>query len=458
MLGLTTLSTIATMPGQSVVVGVFSEAIRKDLDISLSEFSAAYMVATFCASLPLTLVGRWSDRAGTRRVTAVTAFLLGLSCMMIGVLTWLAQATGSAIVVIIALTTSFFLLRFLGQGALGLVSSHALAMWFERRLGFAEAIRHLGMPLAVAALPALTLLLISTTNWQTAYAVLGLGVWALVLPGVWLLFINRPEDINQSVDNDTADTQHHHKQPNAGNSREPIELDAPAVGEAGDATSNHHSTAPALAGHTLRQAIATPAYWIVTASMVLSAAVGTAFVFHAQPMMLDLGLSKADATAVVATLGIVSLVCTIPFGVLIDRVRPAVLMALTTVGLGAACVCYAAAPLAGDARVLGIPSLLLTVHSAYLLLGLSQAMLFLLASPVLARYFGRAHHGAIRGSVSTFMVIGTSVGPFAFAVARDAVGLGEAYRWSGLAAVALAALACALRPPRSLPKQTERRP
>ena len=143
MLGVTTLTTMATSPGQSFIVGTFSEAIRADLDISLSQFSGAYMIATFCASLPLTLVGRMSDRFGTRAVMTVVAVLFGLACGFIGVSTSLiaradAGPSFQPWLVLAVLTVSFFLLRFLGQGALGLVSSHALAMWYERRLGIVD--------------------------------------------------------------------------------------------------------------------------------------------------------------------------------------------------------------------------------------------------------------------------------------------------------------------------------
>src|SRR5690606_7566649 len=37
---------------------------------------------------------------------------------------------------------AFFLLRFLGQGSLSMVSGHAVAMWFHARLGRMEGILH----------------------------------------------------------------------------------------------------------------------------------------------------------------------------------------------------------------------------------------------------------------------------------------------------------------------------
>lgn len=445
MLALTTVSTMATSPGQSFVVGTFSDAIREDLGISLPKFSAAYMIATFCASLPLTLVGRLSDKRGTRYVMTLVTIAFGLACITIGPASSLTKSidTDNPIrpwVILVVLTVSFFFLRFLGQGALGLVSSHALAMWYERKLGFAEAIRHLGMPLAVALLPTAVLALIAATNWSTAYAILGICVWVLILPLIALAYVNTPEDINQNLDGDPS--QHpHREQENDQEDQIDIEIDAPSVGDAGLNASNPPHPGPDF---TLKQALRTHAYWIVAASMILSAAVGTSFVFHTQPMVADLGLNKSAAAAAVGTFGIVSLIVTVPFGYLIDKIRPRLLLAAAGVLLGFACIVFASAS--------STTSPLLMLHASYLILGLSQSLLFLLASPIFARFYGRTHHGAIRGSLTTLMVIGTSAGPFVFAFWRDLSGnFNQVYLASGIAAIILAIWASRLQPP-SLPE------
>ncbi len=444
MLAVTTLTTMATSPGQSFIVGTFSEAIREDLSISLSKFSAAYMIATFCASLPLTLVGRLSDKHGTRFVMTLVAIAFGAACIAIGPAATLTKSMSAEHparpwVTLGVLTAGFFFLRFLGQGALGLVSSHALAMWYERRLGFVESIRHLGMPLAVALLPSVVLAIIAGTSWSTAYALLGLGVWLLVLPLIWFAYVNTPEELNQNLDGDRVPHPHIDTEDEVD-----LEIDAPSVGDAGLRRSMPGRIGPQF---TLRQAMHTRAYWIVTASMVLSAAVGTSFVFHIQPMVADLGLSKSTAATAVGIMGVVSLVVTVPFGHLVDRFRPRMLLAASGYALGAACACYAFASRA--------PSPVAMLFGAFVLLGLSQGLLFVLASPIFARYYGRTHHGAIRGSLTTFMVIGTSVGPFIFAFWRDSSGnFNQVYGASGGIALVLAVWAMRLQQP-TLEQPTE---
>lgn len=407
MLAATIPTTAATSPGQSFVIGVFSDAIRADLGISLPAFSGAYLIATLCASLPLTLVGRIGDRRGTRIVMGGVGLLLELACGFVGAATALARdlaPSGIAgdLLVLVTLTVAFFLLRFLGQGALGLVSAHALALWFERRLGLVESFRHLGMPLAVAVLPVILLSLIDALGWRYAYAALGLCVWVIVLPLAWLVHADDPAQVGQRVDHEPDD----HERDDRGRS-EPVAPGARVI---------------APIEFTLDQSLRTRAYWIVTASMVLSAAVGTAFVFHAQPMLSDLGLTRRAAAAVVGTLGIVTLVMTVPFGFLVDRIRPRYLLAATGFLLAGACGCYAGTHHLAAGGHLQTERAALVIHAAYVLLALSQGLLFVMVSPVLARFFGRRHHGAIRGNLTTFMVIGTAAGPYLFAQWREFTG------------------------------------
>lgn len=431
-----TLATVATSPGQSFLVGSFSEAIRSDLGLSLNGLGVAYMVATFCASLPLTLVGRASDRYGTRAVMGVVALLLGGACWFIGGAGWAVRSLGlgerwEGYAGVAALTVSFFLLRFLGQGALGLVSSHVLAMWFERRLGFAESVRHLGMPLANAVLPGLVAGLIGWAGWGLAYGLLGVAVWLVVLPLVWLVYVNRPEDIGARVDGDEAARAH--PEVRMSDPDEPLDVELLVPGNEGGADGE--------VAFTLGEAMRTRAYWTVVACLMANALAGTAFVFHRQPMMEDLGLGSGDASMVMVTFGLVSFVMTVPAGWVTDRVSLGLLLGIATGGLGLACVLY------GVARGTGVE--LLMAHASFGVLGVSQSLMFVLASPIFARYFGRPHHGAIRGSLTTFMVVGTSVGPIATSWGRDVGGaFSLGYLVVGAVCVPLVVLGVLMRAPR----------
>ena len=76
-------------------------------------------------------------------------------------------------------------------GGAGLLSGNTLPFWFRRRLGTVEGIRHFGMAGAIAVVPAINLALIGAFGWRTAWVILGVAVWAMMLPAM-LLFRNRP--------------------------------------------------------------------------------------------------------------------------------------------------------------------------------------------------------------------------------------------------------------------------
>ena len=55
-------------------------------------------------------------------------------------------------------------------------------------------------------------------------------------------------------------------------------------------------------------------------------------------------------------------------------------------------------------------------------IGLGHGLGGAVGAPTLARYFGRAHHGAIRGLAGTAAVAGSAAGPYALSAAADVTG------------------------------------
>jgi MFS family permease len=79
-------------------------------------------------------------------------------------------------------TLGFLAVRMLGQGALTLIATTAVAVWFDRRRGAA-----LGVVLAVGSVgislsPLLLERLIADHGWRNAWLIEGLVIWAVLLP------------------------------------------------------------------------------------------------------------------------------------------------------------------------------------------------------------------------------------------------------------------------------------
>ncbi|MDA0711460.1 MAG: MFS transporter, partial [bacterium] len=189
MLPVAMLIQISTSPGQTFGVSVFNPFIRASLSLSQSAFSGAYTLGTLLASFPQTYVGAWMDRFGLRRTLAVVVLIFGLACF------GMSQVTG-----VFSLFVAFFFLRMLGQGAMGLLSANTVAMWFNRRLGSTSGVMSIGMAVASGGMPAFGLWLIGGFGWRWAYVILGVLVWAMMLPVLGIFYRNKPEDVGQIPD------------------------------------------------------------------------------------------------------------------------------------------------------------------------------------------------------------------------------------------------------------------
>lgn len=429
------VATAATSPGQSYLVGKFSASIEASLGIRETTLTAAYGLATFLAAIPLLFVGPLADRFGPRRIMGASAALLGVACVLIGF------AAGP-----VSLGACYFLLRFSGQGVLGLSASHSTAMWFERKLGFATGIKTLSMPVAIVILAPLTTYLIDSAGWERAYAILGGGVCAIMLPLVIFLHRDRPEDIGLRVDGDpplldAPRCKHPHAHPDAEllastSVEQPQAYDLlddeddarEETGALGDRRGQGTGDAKGKGSATVRadrdaarpsgdevcftrgEALRTAAFWIITATAVLSALVGTAVVFLMSKLTTAIGLGHGAEDKLLSVFAVAFGASAPMVGALTDRVRPNLLIASSAGALGGSCVCLA---LASDMTL---------AWASMILFACSQSLSFVVGTTMLARYFGRRHHGSIRSSQSFAVVTGTSVGPFITAAAAQQVG------------------------------------
>lgn len=406
MLPVSLVMVCCTLPGQSVVVSQFNTSFRESLGLSLESLSTAYLVGTLAAAFPLRRIGRLSDTLGPRITTALVALGLTLGCLVV-----------SRSLNAFALTLGFFLIRLFGQGSMGMLSSHLLALWFERRLATVESIKHAGFGAACVVAPQTTVWLIAAVGWRQGYAILGLSVCLLVLPFVATIYRNKPEDIGQHLDNEPPGEhkrwQKIHKQ----------------------------HTQPEVPAHfTLPQARATLTFWALMLPGMLSGLVGTAMIFHIQPILEHanvVNFKKAGATAASAW-GVALLISTLISGPIADKIAARVLLPV-------ACLMMALSFI-----VMGLASSALHASISMATFGLSQGLYTASFGPAVARFFGRPHHGEIRGFVTTLFVAGTATGPFLVALGARLAGgdFGPAFYISAAVAMALGVLATkAVRPP-----------
>ncbi len=371
MLPIATLGLVATSPGQTYGVSIFNEYFRSALDLSNSQISGAYMAGTLLAAAPMAYVGALMDRFGLRCCMTVTVLLLGAACI------YTSQVTG-----LFTLFIAFFLLRMLAPGALALLCGNVLAFWFHRRLGMVEGIRYVGIAVAMALVPMLNLWLVASFGWRWAYAILGFGVWAMMLP-LMIPFRNRPEDVGQYRDG----------------------IAPSETGEDSDGVDPHDEYS-----FTLKEALKTRAFWIMAGTLALWGMLNTGVIFFVAPLATERGLTEADAARLFPVFAVTLAVVQFGGGFLADRIPLNYLLA-------ASC-----AFMVGTFWSVWAMDTVWMIYLAGFMMGLSQGLMSAARAPCYPRYFGRGHLGKIRGCLATILVASTSVGPFIVGLGRDWLG------------------------------------
>ncbi|MEM9645288.1 MAG: MFS transporter [Planctomycetota bacterium] len=386
MMPVAMLVLICTSPGQTFAVSAFKPALLKGLELSESQLSFAYMLGTLLAALPLSLVGPLADRWGLRRVTLLTILMLAGTCY-----------GASKVDGFMGLLCVFLMLRFLGQGSLTLLGGNTLSMWFRSRLGRMSAIISIGTAIAFAWVPQWLTDSIRGNGWRETFVGIAVLIASVVVPLVWFLFLNRPEEIGQCVDGESSIDE-------SGDT-----FDAMPPGET--RSSSAIDVQRQEVSWDLGQACRTKAFPILSACNAVWAMIGTAVVFHLFTLCQDRGMSEDLPPDLFKVFGLSMLVMQLGGGVLTDFLRLHRLLGigvfLLTIGMGSLAVGESSGHFYGFAAAFGA----------------GQGLLIAVNAVVWVRYFGREHLGKIRGAVWCLTVAGSGCGPLLMGITRDRWGL-----------------------------------
>jgi MFS family permease len=354
-----------TGPGQTYGVSVFVDPMIEDLGISRTQMTTAYLIGTLVGALALPWIGQAIDRFGVRRTMAIIGALFG--GLLIGM---------SLVSNIVGLTAGFIGIRMMGQGALNLTATTAVALWFTRKRGLAMGIVAAAGGVGMTLIPLLSERLIVDIGWRNTWLVEGLAVWVIVLPIALLGIRNRPSDVGQHVDGDSA-------------------ADAPPA---------------EVWGVTRKEALRSSFFWLVTIAVATISTITTAVVFHQIDLLGSRGLTPTEAAANFLPQTVATLIATLGIGALADRVSPRIVL-ITSMAMMAGGLLLATAV---------TPGLLAIAFG--MLIGASGGAMRVVEATELPRYFGTLHIGAIRGVVTSVGIAGAAVGPVLFSLGHDVTG------------------------------------
>ncbi len=371
IVGVATLITFSSSPGQSFGFSVFLDSIIEDTGFSRTAVSGLYAVGTGLSAVMVLFVARMADRYGPRRTLGFVAFGLGLACF--------GMALSYHLVV---LFVSFAALRALGQGSIPIHSTLLVAQWFVRYRGRAIAIAGLGFAVGSAAVPSLSRLLIDGIGWREAYMVLGIAVWGLVIPANLLLVKNTPESVGLHPDGASH----------------------PPAGE---------SSAPPDPGMVDKRKILTsPAFWLLAFPLATPGFVSTALIFHQVSIFDERGLSASLAAVVFVPYAIAAAGAAVIGGFVVDRLGPRRFGTIALLGL------------IGSTVLVNYIDSSLTAVAYAVLIGAVGGASQIVSGVTWAHYYGRHGLGRVQGSAMMVMISAAAIGPVYLAAMRT---VGDGY-------------------------------
>lgn len=397
-----TIGAIASVPGQTAGVSVFTDDLISTTGLSRLQLAIAYLVGTGTSGMLLGAGGRAIDRYGSRAVAFGAT--LGLAATLLGLSVIGPMSTAVGMVV---MSIGFGCLRFSGQGLLTLASRTMIAQWFDRRRGLVTAVSSAFVSFSFAAAPALFLVLIDIDGYRTAWRIMAVVLVVVIGSIIIALYRVSPEAAGIQIDGRGRTAIRD------GASTDGVERRAvPIVGTDRDATR--------------AQALRDVRFWALTIPVAALSSTGTAITFHIVDLGSELGLADDEIVRIFVPIAFVSVPVTLITGWLIDRVTPLVIAAVM------ACAQLVMYPMVA---LLDTGWGAITAVVAW---GVSQGCFSALTSAAIPKVFGRRHLGAISGAQMSAMVIGSAIGPAFFALVQSLTGGYRAALWLSAVLPALA--------------------
>ena len=376
-------------------LSIFVEPLTREFGWSRAALSGAVSLGGLAAALVAPLIGPVLDRHGSRLVLGGAVLLNGVALMLLSL-------TPSLLVFYLL----FCVARMNWAAPFDLGIYGALNNWFVERRRLAASIATLAQMAGLVVLPLLAQFAIGHGGWRGAWIAIGLLTLLVGFVPSWLLLARRPEDVGLRPDGAAA-----------------------------------HASAESSARHaeprfSRREAIRTPAFWLLMLYTVLVYPVQAGVSLHQASHFVERGIRPIEAAAIVATFSLMSGVATVLCGALPRRVPVRYALALVGVLLaaGALLMTGIASPRDG--------------YAAAAVFGLGIGAMLTLLPVAWADHFGRANFGAIRGLALSAQVIAQAAGPLLSGALHDATGdYGLSLRCFAALAVASTIAALSVRRP-----------
>ncbi len=381
IVGCGVIATLASIPGQTMGVGVFTDHLLATWDVSRNNISLAYMIGTITSSFLLPYAGVALDKLGTRVMMVISAFGLSLSMIFLSHIDqWSNYAANPSILkAMLCLTLAFLLVRFWGQGCLALVGRVAIGKWFNRKRGIATAAAGAFTAFGFNGGGYFLNFLVEEFTWRGTCIILSLSLGLGVSFIAWFFLRDTPEGCGLHMD---------------GAEEDPSFVEDPL-----------HAIRKEF---TRKEAAKTLSFWAFSLALALQGLIVTALTFHLVDLSAEMGISRDDAFSIFwPYMPFIALTTTFITGWLSDRIPLKYLLytQIITLTLGITATLWLNTPLGYAIAVFGY--------------GASGGHFGTLVTVVWPRFYGRLHLGAISGLNMSIMVFASAIGPIFFSVIQS---------------------------------------
>lgn len=379
-----TIGVLASVPGQTIGVSVFTDPVKDALGLSRNQFSNAYMLGTFLSSLVVSKAGVWFDAYGARYVAFFATILLSISLLLASISVEISTAIKvfldikTWVIPFVTIALLFFLIRFSGQGILTMASRNMIMIWFKKNRGKINSISSIVVSLGFSSSPILLNKLINDNGWEVSWQIIALS---LVIFSFCILqfYRNKPEDFNLLPDGFVK----HENDPIV----EDSEID-----------------------FTLEDAKKTRAFWMFGLMLSFYSFFSTGFTFHIVSIFGSQSYTKSEAIAIFLPISMIAVLVSALCNILSDYIHHKIYLYIM---LGS-----------GIIASLGMLMLSNTIGIYMIIVGIGvMGGLFTVINAVTwPKYYGRKYLGTITGKIMSFLVVSSAIAPSMFSYCYTSLG------------------------------------
>ena len=361
ILGVCTLANFASGPGQTFTFSIFQNSFIDDLEISSTNVATSYLIGSLIASFSMIILGKFLDKFNPKYILILVTIFLFLGCF------WLSKVSSS-----LELLFCFAIMRTMGQGALSLIPSTLVSIWFTKKRALALAIMGLGISASSGFFPVYGAFLIENIGWRDAWLVLGITASLLLILPV-IIFIRPYKFLNTESDN----------------------FDEKIIDKNGT---------------TLSKAIKTKKFWFIVIAIMSGSPIHTGIMYHQVSIFSQKDIGITEAASIFAIVAPSMIFGQFISGILNNYFDPRKILILGQVLVF---------------LTLYLLSILNTLFFGYIygiLLGLQIGLLLTTGQAIWPLYFGRRYLGSIRGFTNFIGMSLAATGPLPLSIIFDSTG------------------------------------